>query len=454
MKSPESREPKITREFPSPEGLGEEFEKSREGEPVNIYARDQYPELTRREQEFSEITGTPETALFNAGMAAIHTAIEAEGLRPGDVVLCGRDTYSQTKKLFADLKARGVEIVAVDSGDMDEIEREIKKRKPRLIVLETVANSKEMQVNDVGRLVELTEQANEEYEENLSPDKLLGKYLSQREKYDELPEELREEILDRVEEFRTGNNPFIFRDTVRRIEENTGLSRKESIREVSRIVKFLVANSRERLSLIVDNTLSSPVIHNPLDDLGGHNVEMVVVESATKHYQEGQDRITMGIAYSNDPEKMKAIKQKRTEIGTYLQPTAEREIPQDITERMPEIVKQHAKNALALATLLSGSRDVLEVGHPNLPQHKQNELAEQIAPDGLVTLFYLRVPNAEAFVRRVKELAGDRVGIGASFGHSRTWLANIGEQDVRIAAGSETGEELEELMGVFREAIE
>ena len=180
---------------------------------------------------------------------------------------------------------------------------------------------------------------------------------------------------------------------------------------------------------------------------------MVVVESATKHYQEGQDKITMGIAYSNNAGKIKRIKQTRAEIGTYLQPVAEKEIPKDIIQKMPDVVKKHAKNALKLAELLNGSDKVLEVSHPNLPQHKQNELAKQIAPEGLVTLFYLRVPNAQEFVERVKKLAGDKIGIGGSFGHTRTWLANLGEQEVRIAAGSETEQDLEEIIGIFNEAL-
>ncbi|MFA5878226.1 MAG: aminotransferase class I/II-fold pyridoxal phosphate-dependent enzyme [Candidatus Staskawiczbacteria bacterium] len=456
MRSPESREPEITREFDSPEELGDEVQKYREGKSADIYARNEYPELREREKEFADMLEAPDSALFNAGMAAIHTAIEAEDLKPGDVVLCGKDTYSQTKKVFASLKAKGVKTVSVDSGDMEEIEKKIKDEKPRLIILESVANAKEMQVNDTKRLVELARQANAEYAHSFSLDNLLNEYLAREEKYEDLAAnpEFKKELVDKVKEFKAGNNPFVFRDTVRRIEADTDLDTKGSIRAAARMVKWLLANNREKVSLIIDNSLVSPVIHNPLKDLEGRDVEMVVVESATKHYQEGGDKITMGIAYSNDVEKIKKIKEKRTEIGTYLQPTAEEKIPEDITEKMPSTVKRHARNALELATLLSKSDKVLEVGHPNLPEHKQNELAKQIAPEGLVTLFYLRVPNAAEFIGRVKELAGDKVGVGASFGHPKTWLANLTEQDVRIAAGSENEQDFKALVDIFKKAVE
>ena len=238
------------------------------------------------------------------------------------------------------------------------------------------------------------------------------------------------------------------------MENETKLPRKEAIREMSRLVKNVISQSRGKLSLIIDNTLSSPVLHNPLRDLKGHDIEAVVVESGTKHYQEGEDKITLGISYSNDLEKIKKIKEKRTEIGTYLQPMDEKKIPARITKTMPDIMKRHAENALELAKLLSGSKKVLEVSHPNLPEHKQNELAKEIAPEGLVTLFYLMVENAPEFVKKVKELGGDKIGVGGSFGHKKTWLFNMGQNQIRIAAGSESEEEFKEISNIFEIALE
>ena len=49
------------------------------------YARYNYKELLEREANITEmIEGAADTALFNSGAAAMHSAIEAEGLKEGD----------------------------------------------------------------------------------------------------------------------------------------------------------------------------------------------------------------------------------------------------------------------------------------------------------------------------------------------------------------------------------
>lgn len=431
---------KITTEH-TPESWSEEIKKHTEGKPTDIYARANYPELQRREQEFTEITGTPDTALFNAGMAAIHTSVEAEDLKPGDVVLCGKDVYSQTKEIYNSLQKKGVKTVLIDSGDMDEIAEKIKTEKPRLIILENVANAPRMQVTDIKKLIELTEEANKTYKTELNPQYLLDEYLSKRSKtYGKETSDLEKDILEQFAEFKKSNNPFVFRSVIRRI----------GIEETARIVKHLLRNSREKLSLIIDNTLASPNLYNPLEELGDSDVEMVVVESATKHYQKGRDKITMGVAYSNNEDKIKFIKKKRTELGSYLQPISEKEIPEDIARIMPEIMKRHASNAFELANLLDNLG--VNVSHPNLPKHKNSELVKKIAPEGLVTFFYVDTPDASAFTKKIYNLGGGKIGVGGSFGHNKTWLLNIGENTVRVAVGSEDRKEFKHIMDVFEKA--
>lgn len=439
---------KITTEH-TPESWEEEIKKYKEGKAVDIYARAGFPELRKREKEFAEMIGAPDTALFNSGMAAIYTTVEAENLKPGDVVLCGKDVYSQTKKMYGSLKEKGIEIVLLDSGNMEEIEEKVKEKRPRLIILEDIANSSDMQICDLKKLSAIAENANNEYKNELSLDKLLEKYISKRPELENLGENEKAEILQSIEEFRVGNNPFVFRNMVKQMER-AGMQRKESVRELSRLVKYVLKNSRDKLSLIIDNTLASPQLYNPINDLG--NAEAVVVESGTKHYQEGEDKITIGIAYSAGKEKIEAIKNKRTELGAYLQPNDEKEIPAKITEMMPDRMKRHAANALKLAEFINETGKA-EVSHPNLPGHKDNELAQKIAPEGLVTLFYMKIAEAPAFIKKVKEIGGDKIGVGVSFGHSKTWVFNIGDQ-VRVAAGSESEEEFEEVLDIFKKALE
>ncbi|MDP1884546.1 MAG: PLP-dependent transferase [Candidatus Moranbacteria bacterium] len=437
----------------SPGSWEEEINKYDRGEVVDIYARAGYPELIKREKEFAETMGVPDTALFNSGMAAIYTAVEAEELKPGDIILCGKDVYSQTKKIYENLDRRGIKVELIDSGNMEEIENMVKGKRPRLIILEDIANSSDMQVCDLRDLSRITMDANNEYRQDLNPEKLLEKYLANKNETMNFSDDLRREIAENISEFRMGGNPFIFRGALRKIEGETEMDRRESLRELSKIVKFVLNNSREKLSLIIDNTLASPALYNPTKDLDD-GIEAVVVESGTKHYQEGGDKITMGISYSKNAEKMLAIKNKRTELGTYLQPNDEKEIPENIMEEMPNILKRHAENALALAQALNNSGKTIEVSHPNLPQHKQSDLAKKIAPEGLVTLFYLKVDSASEFVKRVSQLGGDKIGVGASFGHKKTWLLNLDDKSVRIAAGSESEEEFKKILEIFNNALE
>ena len=173
---------KITTEH-SPESWNREVEKYAGGESFDAYARCMYPELEQREKEFAEMIGVPDTAIFNSGMAAIATTIEAEDLKPGDVILAGRDVYSETKKIYDSLEKNGVKIVKIDSGNMEEIEGKIKSEKPRLIILETVANdagNPQMQVCDIKKLTELAKETNDEYKESFTPKKILEKYFSKR----------------------------------------------------------------------------------------------------------------------------------------------------------------------------------------------------------------------------------------------------------------------------------
>lgn len=440
--------------FHTPDGWDEELDKSIKGESFVAYARYMYPEEQKREKEFAEMINVPDVALLNSGMAAIVTAVEAEELSIGDVVLSGREVYECTKELYANLKQRGIKVIAVDSGNIEEISEKINTYKPRLIILESVANdpgNPEMQVCDMGKLGKIIEHTNLEYKEKFSVDSLLSELLNKKTYSGKLSEDFEQKLKNSFEEFKIGNNPFIFRSEVREISVAAGISISEAINELEGILKYLQRNNHEKLSLIVDNTLSSPHLYNITEETKESDFEMTVVESATKHFQEGQGKITMGIAYSKDANKIKKIKQKRAVLGTYLQPTSEREIPADITQTMQEIVRTHAENALALAKILDGAG--LDVMHPNLEKHKQSELANRISPDGIVTLFYVKFGDdvqAKDFVENVYN--SGTIKIGASFGHVETSMFRIGST-VRVAAGQEKGDDFDQIKDAFEHAL-
>src|SRR3989338_8814757 len=79
------------------------------------YARYNYKELLEREKRLKEMIGAADVALFNSGAAAMHSAIEAESLKTGDVVLCANAIYGTTKSDIAQLKNLGIKVVFFDA---------------------------------------------------------------------------------------------------------------------------------------------------------------------------------------------------------------------------------------------------------------------------------------------------------------------------------------------------
>ncbi len=452
--STEGRRERISPSFKDSKDLEDEWQRNRGDRGSGTYARAGYEELRAREKEIAEMLGVPDAALFNAGMAAIATVLEAENLHPGSVVLCGKDMYGKTRTLAESLEGKGVRVVPIDSGDMAEIARAIDTERPRLIILEAVANAATMQVCDVRKLAELAEQANARYRTECTAASLLEKYLATREYAAHASPELKEGILEKIEEFKEGSNPMIFRDVVRTIEEALGLSRAEAVRETARLVKFVLKEERDSLALVLDNTLSSPVLRNPLNEVGERDVTAIVVESGTKHFQEGKDQVTLGVVYTNSGAELARIKAKRAEMGTYLQPHDEALLPEQLAAKMSETVKRQAAHALVLATLLEGTSGVDDVSHPNLSSHRDTELAQMLAPDGLVTLFYIKVADPTDFVDRIKEVAGDAIEIGSSFGHEKTRLLPMSQRgEVRIAAGAEDEASFARLVDSLKTAL-
>ncbi len=451
----EHRRPvKIAKEYPDTTAFNEDAEKVRSGETTGMYARYDYEALAADEQRFAEMIDVPDTVLFNSGMAAIHTAIEAEGLKHGDIVLCSEDVYGVTKFYVSSLTERGVRVQYFDPADVHALEIAINSTQPRLIIAETVSSTKEMKVVDLAQYAQLIDATNNRYNEDLSPRKVLDHFFEVQSGLSLASSETRAELLEKMKEFSTGNNPFVFRSVIKQLVSETGLSRKEAISFTFKAVKYTTRVSREKLSLILDNTLPSPVLANPIDTVRGSSVDITVVESGTKHYQYGKNEITAGIAYSNDPKKLARLKKLRVQFGTYLQPSSEAFIPEDITSAMQENVKRHAANALSLAALLESKG--VTVFHPNLRSHAQSELAEQISPDGLVTLFYIEVPSRDTFMDAVKKIGGDAIGLGSSFGHEKTWLSNfdIGDKAIRISVGFQSEEDFKQVLRIFDAALD
>lgn len=449
------------------------FEKTMEAfsagkmEEVDAYARYGYKEERKFERELAEKIGVPDSAILNSGMAAIHTAIEAEELIPGNVILCSQDVYDCTRDLYKDLEKSGIKVHIFDLENIDDLEKMMKSLNPSCVIFESVANSETMTMANLPRILDTAEKINRE-REKITPASLLAKRIETRfnKKYpaSALEGDIVGRILKTIEEYQKTEKEkkaqleteedLGFHSIVRDIEARTvGKSRREIISDLADLVNYVTKQDVGKLSLIIDNTLPSHELYNPLKEIPGESLTPVtIVESGTKHYQLGQDKVTLGIAYSRNPEKIENIKKMRTRIGTYLQPNSLGEIPADSLTLMHEKMDRHAKNALALAKELKGLG--LDVFHPNLETHPDQQLANQVSPKGIVTLFYVEPKNITPsdLAQKLYTVSNKGITVGASFGHPTTWVLPEGKT-LRIAVGSDTPEEFEKVIKWFREAL-
>ena len=123
--------------MPSFDALDEVFAGTR---PGYYYTRDGNPTVRAFEATLAELEMAPLVGAFSSGMAAIHAALLAADLKPGDTILATRDCYGLTRVLlaghFADL---GIRTEWVDMTDVAAVKRGLAER-PKVVYLETISN--------------------------------------------------------------------------------------------------------------------------------------------------------------------------------------------------------------------------------------------------------------------------------------------------------------------------
>lgn len=110
-----------------------------------MYARYRNPTGVALEQAVAELEGAPEqdvTALsFGSGMAALHAAILASGVAPGDCIVCAQEIYGGTIGLLMNVMAPlGMDIRFADVNRAEELDRALAGPGVRLVVVETMSN--------------------------------------------------------------------------------------------------------------------------------------------------------------------------------------------------------------------------------------------------------------------------------------------------------------------------
>ena len=106
-----------------------------------VYPRYGSPTTSAFEAALAELEGGEAAFSFATGMAAIHVALLAAGVKAGATVVAAQDLYGATlmllNRLFADL---GVKILLLDFTDLKTYEKTLKETRPVAVIAETISN--------------------------------------------------------------------------------------------------------------------------------------------------------------------------------------------------------------------------------------------------------------------------------------------------------------------------
>jgi cystathionine gamma-synthase/cystathionine gamma-lyase len=142
--------------------------------------------------------------------------------------------------------------------------------------------------------------------------------------------------------------------------------------------------------VVVDNTFCTPYFQSPLA-LGAD----VVIHSATK-YIGGHSDVIGGAAMTNDASIAENLRFLQKTLGATLSPFDAFLISRG-AKTLAVRMREHERNALAIAQFLSERDDVADVHYPGLPSHPQHELARrQMRGFGGIISMTLRGPESRA----------------------------------------------------------
>ena len=150
--------------------------------------------------------------------------------------------------------------------------------------------------------------------------------------------------------------------------------------------------------VVVDNTFASPYFQQPLA-LGAD----AVVHSTTK-YIGGHSDVVGGVAVTNNRDLFEVVKFHQNAVGGVPGPH-DAWLTMRGAKTLALRMREHAKNAQAVAEFLEAHEEVDRVYYPGLPSHSQHELAKrQMSGFGGMVSFTLKGPVERAidFAGRMK----------------------------------------------------
>jgi cystathionine gamma-synthase/methionine-gamma-lyase len=106
-----------------------------------VYSRYTTPTVTAFEAAIASLEGTEAAQAYSSGMAAIHAALLAAGVKSGASVVAALDVYGATFTLVGKLMASlGVNVRMVDVSDLEDVEAALDATHPAALLVETISN--------------------------------------------------------------------------------------------------------------------------------------------------------------------------------------------------------------------------------------------------------------------------------------------------------------------------
>jgi cystathionine gamma-synthase/cystathionine gamma-lyase len=212
--------------------------------------------------------------------------------------------------------------------------------------------------------------------------------------------------------------------------------------------------------VVVDNTFASPYFQQPLA-LGAD----VVVHSTTK-YIGGHSDVVGGAALTSNKDLYDVIKFHQNAVGGVPGPH-DAWLTMRGAKTLALRMREHAKNAQAVAEFLESHEEVDRVYYPGLPSHPQHELAKrQMSGFGGMVSFTLKGPEQRAidFANRMKyfSLAESLGGVESLICHPARMTHGSIPKEEREKRGVTDGllrlsvgiEDLDDLLEDLRTALE
>ncbi|HKU67207.1 MAG TPA: cystathionine gamma-synthase [Candidatus Baltobacteraceae bacterium] len=230
--------------------------------------------------------------------------------------------------------------------------------------------------------------------------------------------------------------------------------------DIRAMVRLAHHDEARHVIVVVDNTFASPYFQQPLA-LGAD----VVVHSTTK-YIGGHSDVVGGAALTSNKDFYEVIKFHQNAVGGIPGPN-DAWLTMRGAKTLALRMREHAKNAQAVAEFLESHSEIDRVYYPGLASHPQHELAKrQMSGFGGMVSFTLKGPEQRAidFANRMHyfSLAESLGGVESLICHpARMTHGSIPKQErekrgvtdglLRLSVGIE---DIEDLIGDLKQALE